>query len=1649
MSGGGDWSQVATCNNVLTQNAYGRTSSGQVLQATFDFLPGNTSNKLIIGLIPSGADVTYYQMHYCFYTGYDQLYLAGPDWGTSKPLPLSTPSCIKGRLTLDGTRGCLWEYNYLDGTGWHVGRDNRGLAGATNATSYKLAIMQYASGPVQFDNVKLAYVNPNRTSTVPCAAFTEDFSGSAINTSVWNVSNPAPGSVSGGWLQASGSGTWDRSMTTQNHFSIPTNKAMVEIEWIVDMEGRGLEYLGLGGSKWAGFMMMDNFAGGGSVGGIHLQTGYWNSYGFQCDVTDPYPIGSRFRLKMRLLDSGTISYYVDSGSGYHLYTPVQAIDGATGTISDLTTWTPSSSPTLYLAILPAVGTFLKIDRISVTTWDTAPAAFADDFSGSALDTSKWNDVTGQGVASVSGGYLTTHGTGTWANNLTTENKFLIPTDKAMVEIEWLVTMQGRGIEYLGLGGSKCAGFMMMDDFAGGGSVDGIHLQTYYWNSYGFQCDQTAPYPIGTDFRLKMRLLDNGTISYFVDSGSGYQLYSPVQAVYGAQGSTSDLTTWTPSSSPTLYLDILPAVGDLLKVNQVSVTTWDTVPTVFEEQFSGSTLDTSKWNDETGQGVYSIGGGYLTAHGSGTWDNYLTTENKFSIPTDKAMVEIEWVVQMADHNVEFVGLGGDRVLGFELFGSDAGAGSSNGIHLQQIGTWNSYGWQCDQTAPYPIGTDFRLKMRLLSNGTIAYFVDTGQGYWQYNPVLAIGSPSGNISDLTTWSPASQPNLFVEIAPAVGNLLKINRVTVTTSDILPTAPATTALTQDCYNNVADYTYMWWANGFRDASYVFNVQTSRWGLSFDYDAFALTRFGPISNPATEDTVLTQTNTTINNLPATSITATVEVNGVNYNSVGAGQGSSPVNGSCRTVESGKYFQRMDLDHISYGVGGLSSHLEVAAWPDRAAFILHVTPQSTITNGAVDFALTVPASYSNYSASAYGDGGALYNASGAGYVFLRTESSSTITFSGTQCKVRLPVANWTAGVEQIVGLIVYPVASGCSTVLGTAGLAETAPLQVSANQILPSPVTNLMDSPAYDRKRGYYSIHLRNDNSAQVNSRMDRVNVSITNPNNEPCLAHLRFDLESTQLYEIVGISGISALLCDQEGNPTGIPIQLSKDWHREPGVNLPFMGVWFHGMTMLTIPANTTLNLQYTSVNGNWGGVAPASHSQLSLIGYTSDYAGPNALWDEAAMGSWGESICFDPDVQGSAMIADVRPVMVWNMGASARDDNAKWSWTNNVGGGDFLTYFVNGVKQYNIRMRTQYRRQCPNQTEVTYAGTSQDGKINLKSTVNLIRSDDIVRIFFHLRYDVTQTVTWSRLAFFQLGADGYNQSQCSQMSRGNLTGVLDTWAPSWGTGYLYNQTGIACAGQMPWFSLHQNVTRDPYAYHGAWANRGLVIRSWNARLNGVNSPTPYASVYGSPSGGVSGAILELTPPPGVTQLQNGDYVDTVLEMIVMPQWGNTGPLGLDYYGPNANLIAALNASAGSYGGANTYGMINREAVGNNLSPTVSKGTLLNNYPVKIRVDGNNEAAFSVTGGVGYVPVMFTGVKYYRDYVLQCKVGGVWVNVDQSVYFKDFWQTDYNLQTGTWDVTYNVPLDGSTYSDFSTTREFRFFPQVKSFSSLWDEAR
>jgi hypothetical protein len=383
-----------------------------------------------------------------------------------------------------------------------------------------------------------------------------------------------------------------------------------------------------------------------------------------------------------------------------------------------------------------------------------------------------------------------------------------------------------------------------------------------------------------------------------------------------------------------------------------------------------------------------------------------------------------------------------------------------------------------------------------------------------------------------------------------------------------------------------------------------------------------------------------------------------------------------------------------------------------------------------------------------------------------------------------------------------------------------TSPLRVTAAE-LPDGGLRPVE---YDPARGWHRVDLDGiipqvppgEPLERHNDAIERVRIRLSNPTEREQLARMLFQKTGGGIRQPIGspITGISAVLRDSGGNPTGIPVQLSKNWHQRPEGGV-YAGTWFHGFSLVRLPPRTELELELAMVYGHWGGVPAASHAQLCLVGW-----GSNQLWDQSALGSWGESICYEPDqAQAQALVLDVRPLMVRSMHAGQA-----WHWTHNVGGGDcFRLFDPEGRRVPPARMRTAYQRYGPCLTEVTYAGRIGEG-IEHAATMSLARTDDMVRGIYRLRMDVHETIDFSRFVIFQIGADTYSYTGERRMALGNEAGLLREWDTQWG-GECYRIEPVECTGRVPWVSLHDAVPRRAADDRGSWANRGRS-NTWSSR-------------------------------------------------------------------------------------------------------------------------------------------------------------------------------------------------------------------------------
>jgi hypothetical protein len=497
---------------------------------------------------------------------------------------------------------------------------------------------------------------------------------------------------------------------------------------------------------------------------------------------------------------------------------------------------------------------------------------------------------------------------------------------------------------------------------------------------------------------------------------------------------------------------------------------------------------------------------------------------------------------------------------------------------------------------------------------------------------------------------------------------------------------------------------------------------------------------------------------------------------------------------------------------------------------------------------------------------------------------------------------------------------------------------------------------------------------------RIDRWRVTLRNDADEPTVARLMF----TQAKHLP-ITGFTPMLCELDGTPTGIPVQLSKNWHiRAEKGRLPHDGQWFHGFAWVRVPAKTKREFVFQMVHARYGGVCAASHAQLCLIGW-----GHNQFWDQAAVGSFGESICFEPGrVQRRCFITDVRPLMTLPVEAKAK----RWGWAENCGGGDFLMWKdAQGRYQEMKGTRTDYRAQGPCLTDVSYTEESSGGEIAACMDVSVPAANDHLRTFLRLRYDVRKPVRWQRLAFFQLGADFYNDVPARRVAIGDVTGLREEWEPRRAKDE-YDRASLPFAGEGAWLSVH-GVEREALKKGHAMASRGLIVRSWRAVLGG-KSAAPHVSTFCNEWGkGNHKTSVELSPPPGLTELQPGDFVEAELELVVFPADAAA------YYGPDNALRDFLTREA------DTWRPVHREAKGNALQPIAKRGVITKSYPLVITADDEQHAQVTIKGGLGHVPVTFAGLKSPKGH--RVLVDGQPVT---------HWQTDWNAVTQRWQIVCNM---------------------------------
>jgi len=487
-------------------------------------------------------------------------------------------------------------------------------------------------------------------------------------------------------------------------------------------------------------------------------------------------------------------------------------------------------------------------------------------------------------------------------------------------------------------------------------------------------------------------------------------------------------------------------------------------------------------------------------------------------------------------------------------------------------------------------------------------------------------------------------------------------------------------------------------------------------------------------------------------------------------------------------------------------------------------------------------------------------------------------------------------------------------------------------------------------------------------------------------------------EMIEPASITGLCPILVEPDGTPTGIPVQLSKNWHYSK------MGSYLRAFMRLPAGVGKThykLRIPY----GFYGKLPSASHSQLSLVGY-----GGNGRWDQLAIGCWGETYCMDMDMSCvDVAVTDVRMLM-----ARSGTEGRMWSWTDAGWGGDWLGLNdAKGQKHYFNGLRTAYLSHGPCLTSVKYDGYyGANREIDLAAEVNTLRTDDYARTFTTLEYRFDQPVSADGWLFKMGRTSSY---VTPKIAYGNKAGLIEEREVPNGLkmGDRFGED-VSLEGEGPWWVSFPGAYSEMEKLKD-WGTgyRAMVIRSYKAVVGGkeITQPVIGFEAFRGTSDGRSNLDFQLKAPVGVTSFQPGDSVVLDVEWITLPRVAD------DYYGPNEAFRKHLAQQPSSW--VSTH----REAAGNDLQLTVAGGRVIRNYPIVIACE-KPEVSVDVVGGVGYVPIRFEGLKQPKGYSLHEIVGDKEVKLDQSAHGNDFWQVDPDPATGTYAWTFNLPLDGKASS-------------------------
>lgn len=319
------------------------------------------------------------------------------------------------------------------------------------------------------------------------------------------------------------------------------------------------------------------------------------------------------------------------------------------------------------------------------------------------------------------------------------------------------------------------------------------------------------------------------------------------------------------------------------------------------------------------------------------------------------------------------------------------------------------------------------------------------------------------------------------------------------------------------VEDHTSIWWKDGFPSrvpgAEWIRCIRTGHYAMALNTETLEIPHLGPIPPGAGYDQS-SRSDVDWGQLPSARLELTIKANGKSYRCV-KGAKWTRFTGP-RLIVSGRFLQRTDITDLEFAASDgerlqAEARFEIVAWPDRLTLVLAARPgpdSEPWRDASMEIGLA-------------GSGGKLSQ----GWALPSDQA-------------------WSRRDWRTTSLPVDPVAFKRAE----AGSAIT----VQALEI-PSRVTRPV---SFDQMVGCHWVNLDGiepivpaGQSKPSNEAIERVKLVLTNSTDHEQVARLVFEKTARGFRQRIGspITGVSAILRDKDGNPTGIPVQLSKNWHND----------------------------------------------------------------------------------------------------------------------------------------------------------------------------------------------------------------------------------------------------------------------------------------------------------------------------------------------------------------------------------------------------------------------------------------------------------------------------------------------------------------------